>query len=83
MEAKCLILYIPVVALGSGEGSVIRTITPHMMAVRPTFTGKTYQGEIKAKRKHLERIGKKSGDKFCSFPLFTLMVVGTIIWSQL
>ena len=60
--------YIPVVALGSGEGSVIRTITPHMMAVRPTFTGKTYQGEIKAKRKHREIIGKKSGDKFCSFP---------------
>ena len=36
-----------------GSGSVIRTITPHMMAVRPTFDGKTYHGGNTKQRKRL------------------------------
>ena len=36
-----------------GRGSVIRTITPHMMAVRPTFDGKTYHGGNTKQRKRL------------------------------
>ena len=44
-----------------GRGSVIRTITPHMMAVRPTFDGKTYHGGNTKQRKRLFSPCRKKG----------------------
>ena len=47
-----------------GRGSVIRTITPHMMAVRPTFDGKTYHGGNTKQRKRLFSPCRKKGTSF-------------------
>ena len=47
-----------------GIGSVIRTITPHMMAVRPTFDGKTYHGGNTKQRKRLFSPCRKKGTSY-------------------
>ena len=53
IKMKTLMIAMMMMLMMLGRGSVIRTITPHMMAVRPTFDGKTYHGGNTKQRKRL------------------------------
>ena len=64
IKMKTMMIAMMMMMMMLGSGSVIRTITPHMMAVRPTFDGKTYHGGNTKQRKRLFSPCRKKGTSY-------------------